>query len=158
MKKLAVIILLVLCVGCGKEEKNLTINIYENVDSNSKESIKVDTQKNDIINDLKSKEIKIEESNNSSSKIKESQNEESNNNSKNILDEAKSWYKDNKEELKEKSDEILRNDVQNLESLYDNAKNWYETNETVSKVKDYVKDEYNSDKDKLIDFWNNITN
>ena len=32
MKKILILLIIMLCFGCAKEEKNITINIYENTD------------------------------------------------------------------------------------------------------------------------------
>lgn len=147
MKKTFIIILIFLCIGCKKEEKNIVINIYENNNDNKIESAETDTYNNteDIL--VTSKKENFDESQNISSKI----------------DYVKSWYNENKEELKEKSNEILQNDIDTLKDLYNKANNWYNDNgdeikESVSSAKDYVKNQYNSDKNKIIDFWNNIAN
>lgn len=147
MKKTFIIILIFLCIGCKKEEKNIVINIYENNNDNKIERAETDTYNNteDIL--VTSKKENFDESQNISSKI----------------DDVKSWYNENKEELKEKSNEILQNDIDTLKDLYNKANNWYDDNgdeikESVSSAKDYVKNQYNSDKNKIIDFWNNITN
>lgn len=155
MKKVFVIFLIFLCIGCKKEEKNIVINIYENNNDIELKSEKADNYSSTDDNKNKGAEDIL----NTSEKEKNEETQKSNSK----VDNVKSWYNENKEELKEKSNEILKNDVDKLKDLYDKAKDWYGNNEdeikeTTSSAKDYIKDQYNSDKDKLIDFWNNITN
>lgn len=129
MKKFLLITFMCLfCFGCGKTEKNITINIYENKDTEVKENLTdEDKEKSNIeTNFNNTNENIIKEEIEEDTKIEHPNegvvdNVESNNKTDN-------WYSKNKDEIKDISKEIIENDVNNINNLIDSAKNWYNDN------------------------------
>lgn len=188
MKKILIIMFMcLLCFGCTKTEKNITINIYENgeeeksidtfvsEDTNS-EQVEVKQNSEDIL----SKAQNITESiinekvnntntdniiNESDTSIVSNDTTETDDNS--ILDtvkdktvstynSAKTWYNENKDELKATNDEIIESDKNTINGIIDKTQTWY--NENKDTITSTVTDIYESDKQTIMDFYNKITN
>ena len=150
MKRIILIfVICLLCIGCGKQEKNVTINIYENSDkSEVKEEInKTDdtTKENqEQTSNKKTNENQSNEKQNNDIKV-EQQTTQSNNQASaqtnsestlgkvkdktiNTYNNAKDWYNTNKDELKDINGEIVEEDKNTINDLIDKAKDWYNTN------------------------------
>lgn len=169
MKKIMLIFTICLLVsGCGKTEKNVTINIYENSDKEViKEEIKnEDNEKTTVVEKqeiivIKEKDNEQVSSSNTQSNTNENSNEES------ILDKvtdkvkdtyngAKDWYNTNKDELKDINGEIVENDKNTINGWIGKAKNWYEENK--NELKNSAEEVYNNDKQTIEDLYNKIKN
>ena len=161
MKKIILIfVLCFLCVGCMKNEKNITINIYENKDKEIKEEVKTIEE---IITEDKEKIIKQEQTINEEivenipqENISTSQGNTVSNKVKDTYNSAKEWYKQNKDELKSINNDILENDKNTINSWIESGKTLYEEN------KDFIVDEtkkiYYNDKQTIEDLYNKIKN
>lgn len=161
MKKFLIIIFLsFLCLGCGK---NITINVYENSDSE-----KVQITEENKSNNENSKVVKeitiIEKSNNSSNQNNDLDTSTKENSTlKTIKDKAtdsynsaKNWYDNNKDELKEINKEIMQDDIDTINSMADKTKTWYSENK--DEIKDTAKDKYNEAKSALKDLFGKLKN
>ena len=110
MKKiLLVFVICLICVGCGKQEKNITINIYENSDRSEvqeeikeKEEIKQENQDQSVI---ESNKIIIKE------KVVES----------NVSEEQKTIESN----IQKGSQSTLDKVEEKITNSYNNAKDWY---------------------------------
>lgn len=173
MKKILLIFVIsLLCIGCGKQEKNITINIYENSD---KSEVKVTEE----TIEKKSKQTKTEqkENKNTSSKVesndtntKEEQPapqyttetssdftlDKAKNKVTSTYNSAKNWYDNNKDELKDINSGIVEEDKNTINDLIDKGKNWY--NENKDPIKEKITNSYNSDKETLEDLYNKLKN
>lgn len=149
MKKIILIIVCILCFGCTKEEKYVTINIYENDTTNNN---------SEEVSDGLTIEENFNDKDNSVNNSKDSSNSETSK-----VNQIKDWYNKNKDELKNISTEILKNDVDTLNGLVDDAQSWYDDNKddiknTVSDWKDAAVEYYDEEKEKITDFFENINN
>lgn len=177
MKKfLIVLVLSFLLFGCGKEPKNVTINIYENGKDSKDEQIESKTNNNvdNSISDINSNNIlsedKVDDTNNSTNNNIVSSNEGSNDNSYSVPNDSsssnntnsnnnqtseedkKGWYATNKDELKDISKEILEDDVNSIKGIVSGAKDWFNKNK--EGLTDAANDVYYSDKDAINELYN----
>ena len=165
MKKFVLIFVICLLCGCAKEEKNITINIYENSDKNDvieeiKEEddiVETDVDSKNEIKDTEKIEEKVLESNNNLTEIHdESTLNKVTNKVKESYNNSKEWYDDNKDELKDINSQIIENDKQTINGWIDKTTTWYQEN------KDYLKQEtqkiYENDKQTIQDLYNKIKN
>jgi len=162
MKKVLIIISLsLLLFGCGKEQKNITVNIYGN------DKVVADVKQNETKTDNninsdteKDKEIENKVDKNSSNNTVVTQKEDNSNNysvpnestannnaSSNETEEKKGWYATNKDELKDISKEILEDDVNSLKGLVSGAKDWFNKNK--DGLTEAANDIYYSDKEAI---------
>ena len=154
MKKILIILFAsLLCFGCGKRN-NITININENEKSNTsqineeiKENSK-DTIKDDLVEDTKKQDNTI-----SSDSEKGLNLDSAKDKAKETYDKVKSWYDENKDELKDINKEILEDDLNTLKEASDKLKDWYEdkTSEDSNSILSKVKIWYNNNKDNIKD-------
>ena len=166
MKKIILIfVLCFLCVGCGKSEKNITINIYENKEKDIKEEAKtieeiITEDKEKIIEQEK---IKQEQTANEGivenipqENISTSQGNTVSNKVKDTYSSAKEWYNENKDELKSINNDILENDKNTINSWIESGKTLYEENKDL--IIDESKKIYYNDKQTIEDLYNKIKN
>ena len=145
-KKLIISILCLLCFGCGKTEKNITINIYDNRNSEtevSKEELNEnDLQPNEtinnytIVNDASNEKVNTDKQDTTLDKIKGKANS--------TYDSAKTWYDNNKDELKATNKEILEDDKETITEFWNKTKTWYDDNK--DDIKSTAKEKYSDGK------------
>lgn len=110
MKKILLIIpICLLCFGCGK----ITININDNTDMKEKAIEKAIEKKAEEFENKIEEEIDDEESNLDKAKDK----------IKDAYESAKTWYEENKDEIKGINEEIIEEDKQTIKKFYDSLKN-----------------------------------
>ena len=157
MKRIILIFIICLLVsGCGKTEKNITINIYENNDKQEvTEEIKKEENKKDIEDENEIVKDNFSELNTESndkkttaSKITEKV--------KDTYNGAKNWYNANKEELKDINNQIVENDKNTIDTWIDKTTSWYEENS--DELKKSSEEIYNNDKKIIEDLYNKIIN
>lgn len=151
------------CFGCGRDEKNITINIYDNKDSidQNKEAVQSEEDVgrytyNESTNTFNS----VYDNTEDNKKENESQNQISNDtiNDKVVssVSDAKNWYNSNKDELKDISNEILQDDINNINNLIDSTKDWY--NENKDDLVATANEIYYNDKETISDLFDKIKN
>ncbi len=161
MKKLIVLIIFcILCSGCGKENKTIIVNVYDNhdkIDEKTNTYEDVSTSEYDEKTVIQENETFIKDSNvnnsisdSSTDIITEEIKEESK------LNKIKSWYQSNKDDIKDISDDILENDKKTLMNLYDNARSWYDDNK--EELNSSVNNVYKGDKSTLKDLYDKFAN
>lgn len=167
MKKFMMVLVVTLfCFGCSKDDKNITINIYES--GEQKETIKVEEDLQleediqEVFNEVEQNELKKEENINenldSGLSAIESNSNVNNNTSedKSKLEEVKDWYNENKDELSDINKEILENDKNTITSIIGSASSWY--NENKDELKQTSEEIYNNEKETLKDLYNKLKN
>lgn len=116
MKK--IILIFIVCIflcGCAKQEKNTTVNTYENYDKDViQEIIKTETREEGTPTK------KIEKNTSESSKT-----EKVESSVKSMVEKTKDWYSENRDELKDISNDILKENKEDLTNMVDSAKEWY---------------------------------
>lgn len=139
-KNVIVFTVLLFCFGCAKEDNNITINIYENIDQKETIEIQDDTNVGEEVEETTKEEIKYL---NTYSVIHDESNASSTNESinKSKLEETKDWYDKNKDELSNINKEILNEDKETIINIIDGVTAWYAEN----------KDELKSASDEIIE-------
>lgn len=151
MKKVLLILIICLfCFGCGK---NITINIYENKESDtlddstildenfsSNPSLRNDNSDN-TINSV-GNDDEVENNNINDSTIKE----------ESAAKENSSWYKDHKQELDSISIEIIKEDIDTVQTLFDTTKSWY--NDSKDELTASANEIYYNDKETINEIYN----
>lgn len=164
MKKIIfVFAICLLCIGCSKNEKNITINIYENSDTNEiKDEIKVEESykledKNTTNPPEESNQIKQTHDSNSQNNVDEEYTfDKITNKVKDTYNTAKTWYDTNKDEIKDINSDIIENDKNNIDGFIDKTTTWYEENK--EELKQESLNIYNNDKQTIEDLYNKIKN
>ena len=177
MKKiLLIIVMCLLACGCSKHEKNITINIYENSDTEikqeQKEIVKDQSEKEISTNNQTTVQEEVSTKSNQSNNINKQQSnpvsENNNDNTeqptlfkvtdkvKDTYNNAKDWYNANKDELKNINSDIIENDKNTINVWIDSGKSWYEENKDA--LKQGAKEIYENDKQTINDLYNKIKN
>ena len=164
VKKLFILVFIgLLCFGCGKKN-NVTINIYQNSEKDEKViEEKKDKELNDNSSNIdvssnseETKEENLDSDNNNTTSSKDSKLDSIKEKAKDKYNTAKSWYDENKEELKEINKDIIQNDIDTVTNATDKVKSWYSDNK--DSIKEKAKDKYNTGKEKLKDIFSNSDN
>ena len=133
-----ILVLCLLCFGCGKTEKNVTINIYHNdeaskIEESTKEKVTEINDNSSINTDNNTSEVTTNDNENTSSTL-DSLKEKA----KDKYNSTKDWYSENKDELKEINNGIIQEDIDTVTGVVDKVKNWYSNNK--DDIKDKTKD------------------
>lgn len=158
MKKIFILLILcMICVGCGKEENNITINVYENTNSAKEDvqDIEVEEVMDTNINNGVDKETIIKEESNSATSTKSNADINTSKISENVS-KAKEWYDENKDELKEISTDIVNEDKETITEMVDSVKNWYSENK--DDLTDTATEIYNNDKETILGLYDKMKN
>lgn len=141
MKKF-ILIIAILCIGCDMTKNTPNLGTNSTASNKNKEVI------NEPVNSTKKY---LEEPRENIEGIKENKE-----NKENVVDTTKTWYGENKDELKEISKEIMESDKENIQNVIDTTKTWYGENK--EELKEISKEIIENDKDTINDLYNKIKN